>query len=131
MIALDTNVLVRYLVEDDPVQTAKAVRLVERAAATGDTLFVSHVVACEVVWVLTSAYRVARADVVALLRRLLSARELAFDAGDEVRRAVEAFASGPGDFADYLIREHAHRAGYAQVATFDRALLRAPGFIAP
>ena len=129
--ALDTNVLVRFLVEDDKMQGARAAKLIRRAVAEARPLYVSDIVVCEVVWVLTSAYRIARSEVVAILQQLLRAKHLVFSTPERLARAIDAFDGGRGDFADYLIREHARSAGYAQVATFDRALLREPGFVAP
>jgi predicted nucleic-acid-binding protein len=129
--ALDTNVLVRFLVEDDKAQSARAAKLVERTVAAGRSLFVSDVVLCEVVWVLASCYRVSTSEIVGTLRRLLHAKHLAFDAPDRLAAALDAFEQGRGDFADYLIREHARSAGFDEVATFDRALLKEPGFVEP
>ena len=74
MIALDTNVLVRYLVEDDAKQTALATALIDRAITAGDALFISHIVVCETVWVLSVSYRVARQEIALVLRELFRAR---------------------------------------------------------
>lgn len=131
MIALDTNVLVRFLVEDDKAQTAAAARLIERAIAAGEAIFVSDIVLCETVWVLAVSYRVVRGTIATTLRELVRARHLAFAAPDELGRALDAYANGRGDFADYLIREHARAAGCNEVATFDRALLAERGYTAP
>ena len=131
MLALDTNVLVRFLVEDDPKQAAAAAALIERAAAADEPLFVPDIVVCEVVWVLTAAYRVARTEIASTLRELLRARSLVFEAADELSRALDAYTKGQGDFADYLIREQARSAGCTAVVTFDRALRREAGFAAP
>ena len=131
MIALDTNVLVRFLVEDDARQSAAAAKLVDRTAAAGDTLFVSDIVLCETVWVLAGSYEIPKAAIVETMRELIRARHLAFANPDRISRALDAFATGKGDFADYLIREHALAAGCSEMATFDRALTREKGFVAP
>ncbi|MEO8336743.1 MAG: type II toxin-antitoxin system VapC family toxin [bacterium] len=131
MIALDTNVLVRYLVEDDARQTALVAALIDRAIADDESLYVSHVVACETVWVLSVAYKVGRREIAAVLRNLFRARHLSFDSVDQLIRALDAYEAGKGDFADYLIREHARAADCDTVATFDRALLKEKGFVAP
>jgi predicted nucleic-acid-binding protein len=131
VIALDTNVLVRFLVEDDRAQSAAAAALIEEALSDGEGLFVSDIVVCETVWVLTAAYRVKRPAVIAILRDLLRAKQLVFSAPDSLSRSLDAFAAGRGDFADYLIREHARAAGCEQVATFDRALLTDRDFTEP
>ena len=75
MIALDTNVLVRYLVEDDAKQSAAAAALIDRVIADDETLFVSDVVVCETVWVLSVSYRVGRKEIAGVLRNLLRARQ--------------------------------------------------------
>ena len=129
MIALDTNVLVRYLVQDDARQSAAAAALVNRVLAAGDTLYVSDVVVCETVWVLSASYDVGRQEIARVLRSLFRARHLAFRAADQLIRALEAYDAGKGDYADYLIREHARAAECEQVVTFDRALLRERGFV--
>ena len=131
MIALDTNVLVRFLVEDDTEQSRQAKAMIERAIAANCPCFVSEVVVCEVVWVLGTSYQVARDEIARVLRQLLRARHLTFSESERLSRALSAFDSGRGDFADYLIRETAREAACESVATFDRALLREAGFVAP
>jgi predicted nucleic-acid-binding protein len=131
VIALDTNVLVRFLVEDDAKQSAAAAAVVERAVAADEPLFVSDLVLCETVWVLSGSYRVPRSEIIALLRELARARHLTFAEPDQLTRALDAYAKGRGDLADYLIREHARAAGCDMVVTFDRAVLGERGFAAP
>ncbi len=131
MIALDTNVLVRFLVADDASQTRRAKKLIQKVEAASTTCYVSDIVVCELVWVLTTCYRIPRAEIAEVLRRLTTSRQMTFDSTDLIRRALDAFTSGRGDFADYLLREHAHRAGCETVATFDRVLLKDRGYTAP
>jgi predicted nucleic-acid-binding protein len=131
VIALDTNVLVRFLVEDDKAQSAKAAKLVARAVSEDEPLFVSDVVVCETVWVLSAAYRVPRAEIGEILGRLYVATHLSFHDVDRLARALEAFNAGTGDYADYVIREQARAVGCEEVATFDRVLLKETGFAAP
>ncbi|MEP7002372.1 MAG: type II toxin-antitoxin system VapC family toxin [bacterium] len=130
MIALDTNVLVRYLVEDDAKQSAAAAALIDRVIADGDTLFISDLVVCETVSVMSVSYNVGRTVIAGVLRNLLRARHLTFSASDQLIRALNAYEVGKGDFADYLIREHARAADCEDVATFDRVLLKERGFVA-
>lgn len=128
MIGLDTNVLVRFLVEDDPEQTERARSLLRRVVDADGRCYVSEVVVCEVVWVLQSTYRFPKTQVVDVLGKLLRTRHLAFPSPDRIRRALDAYTAGKGDLPDYLIREQARDAGFERVATFDKALHDTPGF---
>jgi predicted nucleic-acid-binding protein len=128
MIAVDTNVLVRYLAQDDPDQARIAEAIIDGAAERDDTLFVSDVVLAETAWVLTRTYRVSRSTLAEIVHRLADARHVAFRNDDRVRVVAIAFAQGSGDFADYLVRELAHEAGCSRVATFDRTLWKEEGF---
>jgi predicted nucleic-acid-binding protein len=131
LIGLDTNVLVRFLVEDDPEQTRRAGAMMRAAIDKDVALFVADIVLCECAWVLDVSYGVPRKEVAENFALLLQARHLLFEDRDRLRRAVEAFRGGRGDFADYLISEVARAAGCSSVATFDRALLREDGFARP
>jgi predicted nucleic-acid-binding protein len=128
VIALDTNVLVRFLVEDDVEQTARARDLLQRAIDEQTACFVPDIVLCELVWVLSSAYRISRVEIARHLGTLLRSRNLIFRSTDQIARALAAFRDGRGDFADYLIREDSRTAGCEGVATFDKALLGEEGF---
>lgn len=131
MIALDTNVLVRYLVEDDAEQARQAAALIRRIVKGDDRVYISRVVVCELVWVLARAYDFTRAEIVETVGRLLGTRHVRLEEPDQVARALAAYEAGRGDLADYLIREQARAEGCDAVATFDRALLREDGFVAP
>ncbi len=128
MIALDTNVLVRFLVEDDPEQLRRARARIQQAIDDGVRCYVSDIVLCELVWVLQRSYRVSRADILDRLRRLVRSRHLLFSAVERVTAALDAFETGKGDFADYLIREDSRSVGCEVVVTFDTALHRDRGF---
>ncbi len=131
MIALDTNVLVRFLVKDDEDQHRRAVALLREGLADGETFFVPDVVLAEVVWVLSARYRFIRTEISVAMGSLLSAEGLDFESAERCYRALARFDAGRGGFADYLISERATDAGCEVTATFDRMLLREPGFLAP
>lgn len=131
MIALDTNVLVRALVEDDPEQARRARALLERLIEADEPGFVSAVALCEVVWVLRDRYRVSRLESAELIGKLLRARHLRFSSVERLDRALVRFRSGRGDFADYVIQQDGREANADAVATFDKDLLKEPGFIEP
>lgn len=125
MIGLDTNVLARYLVEDDPEQCRRATALVDRALAEGDRLFVPQIVLCELVWVLDSAYGYPRQEIVSVLRDLLRTRQLVIEDLDSTRKALDRYAAKGRDLADFLIVERCRRAGCERVASFDGGLGKA------
>jgi predicted nucleic-acid-binding protein len=108
---LDTNVLVRYLTQDDPVQAHKANELFAGSAARGERLHIDVVVLCELVWVLLGAYGFSRDAVGETLEKMLDTALLSFDDKDTVRRAVAEFRHGKADFADYLIGLRNRRVG--------------------
>ena len=128
MRGVDTNVLVRFLVGDDPEQASRAAKLFAQATVNGEKLFVPQIVVCELVWVLGHAYDRSRPQIAAGLETLLRARQLTFEDADQIRAALERFAAGDGDLADWLIWERSRAAGADRVVTFDGRLLRSPEF---
>jgi len=121
MKGVDTNVLVRYLTQDDASQARKASAVFERAMAAGERIHVDTVVLCELVWVLRTAYGHDRMTVAAILEKLLDAAQLSIEDRDRAREAARRFAAGPGDFADYVLGLRNRSAGCDTTLTFDRA----------
>jgi predicted nucleic-acid-binding protein len=128
VIALDTNVLVRLVLQDDEAQARAAERLVVRARREDTSLFVGDVVLCELVWVLTRRAGIARAEIATALDQLLRTELMVFSNTAVIERTVAAYRDGHGDFADYLIRENARAADATEIVTFDRALKGEDGF---
>jgi len=128
MIGLDTNVVVRYLTQDDPVQAARATEAIEDAAERGDRLFLSGVVLCELVWVLESTYGYERAEVTDVVERVLRTTQFDFDQKDQLWQAWQDYRTGKSDFSDYLIGRLGHAAGCGATLTFNRALEHSPLF---
>jgi predicted nucleic-acid-binding protein len=126
MIGLDTNVVIRYLVLDDPIQAAAAERLIDSLSAE-ESGFVSLVVITEIVWVLKSSYRHKKAEIVRVLETLLQTRELVVEQGQLVADALRRFSDGDADFADYLIQLCGQAAGCAHTFTFDQSAASAAG----
>lgn len=131
MIALDTNVLVRYLVQDDAGQSAQATRAIHAAVRRGQEIFLPGVVLCELVWVLETAYQRTRPEIVEVLDKILATRGFVIGNRDEAVRALDGYRTGRGDFADHLIGALSTQAGAGVVLTFDRALLGFPTFRVP
>lgn len=124
MIGLDTNVLVRFLVDDDPAQGARA----RQAILAGGEFYVDSAALCELVWVLERRYKLSRATVAAAVDRVLRAEKFVTERGELARLALDDYRAGHGDFADALIGHAAIDAGCNAVLTFDKNLKRMPGF---
>jgi predicted nucleic-acid-binding protein len=119
VIGLDTNVLVRYIMQDDVKQAQLASRLIE-SLTVEETGFVPLVVVVEVIWVLSSSYELDRTQVLAALELLLRTKEIEVERAEVVWRAVRVYRSSNADFADCLIERSAAAAGCARTMTFDR-----------
>jgi predicted nucleic-acid-binding protein len=104
VIGLDTNVLVRYLVQDDKVQSGAATRLVEKVLTVETPGFISLVALVEVIWVLESCYHCTRQEVAAIIERLLRVKQMRVQDAEVVWRAWRLYAGGKTDFADCLIQ---------------------------
>ena len=105
MIGLDTNIIVRYLTQDDPIQSRKATEIIERRLSEENPGFVSIVAMVETVWVLERAYSVAAHEIAAAVERMLQIDVLIVENEQEVFTAMIALNQGRGSFADALIAE--------------------------
>ena len=128
MIGLDTNILIRYLTQDDRVQSAKATEILERRLTPKNPGFVSVVAMVETVWVLDRAYGLTAQEVATAVGRLLQVEVLAIENEQEVFTAMVALKRGRGSFAYALIGELAARVGCTRTLTFDKKALRLPNF---
>lgn len=126
MIAVDTNILLRYVLDDEERQGRAARRLIDEQCSSENRAFVHEVVVAELVWVLRRRGEDARADIARTLRNILDNAHLAFRDFDALAAATDAFEEGPADFADYLIAAAAIAAGAATTYTFDRNAARSP-----
>lgn len=126
MTGLDANVLVRYIMQDDPRQSPKATRLVE-SLTSEQPGFVPLVAVVELVWVLSSSYALNRSQVVEALDLLLRSKEILVDRADLVLQAQRRFAKGGADFADCLIERIAQAHGCRTTMTFDTGAAKAAG----
>ncbi|HRP29221.1 MAG TPA: type II toxin-antitoxin system VapC family toxin [Burkholderiaceae bacterium] len=126
MTGLDTNVLVRYVMQDDARQSARATRLIESFSAD-EPGFVPLVAVLELAWVLAGSYGLGRGQVAAALEGLLRSKELVVDRADLVAQALGRFRDTGADFADALIERIAVAAGCPATMTFDAGAAKAAG----
>lgn len=128
MKGVDTNVLVRYLVKDDPDQAVIVDRLIDETVAEGTEIFLNHIVLCETVWVLGTGYDHPRGVIADALEKLLLTRQFEFEERGSVWDALRRFRAGKADFADYLIGEKNLSSGCDRTRTFDHGLKGEDGF---
>jgi predicted nucleic-acid-binding protein len=128
VIGLDTNVLVRYIMQDDVKQSRLASALMERLTEEQPG-FLSLVCITELVWVLESAYGLARPQVVGVLSNLTSIDVLKIERVSVVAAAVRNFKEGIADFVDCLIERSSAHAGCERTMTFDRSAARTANMV--
>jgi predicted nucleic-acid-binding protein len=128
VIGIDTNVLVRYLAQDDPDQSAAASELFEHRLSSGHPGFISVVAIAETAWVLERSYRLDGKDIATAIELVLQADRLVVEKEQEVFASMIALKEGRGSFADALIRALGTAAGCSCTVTFDRKALRLGAF---
>jgi predicted nucleic-acid-binding protein len=124
MTGIDTNVLVRYLTQDDPLQSPIATRFIEKNCTADTPGFIPLLVLVELVWVLQAHYDASRNEIIKVITTLLQTRQLVVDEADLVWQAVRAYQSSAAGFADCLIERMCHARGIG-VVTFDKSAAKA------
>ena len=126
MIALDTNVLIRYLVRDD-VEQAEAARSLLEALTVNRPGYICREVSVEIVWVLERAYGYSRDQIATILEELVATEELIIESADDVGRAASSYRAGDAGFSDLMILAAAERIGAHSLYTFDQKAARLEG----
>jgi predicted nucleic-acid-binding protein len=130
MIGIDTNVLVRFLVKDDPAQFERAQKLIKRQANEGEEVSISLLVLLETEWVLRSRYDLSKNEIAGVLSGLLDSTEVRVEDEATVERALFVWKDSAAEFADCLIGERYRELGCRAPASFDAWALKLPGFTA-
>lgn len=128
MIALDTNVVIRYLAQDDARQSAAATRLIEKSLSTAKPGFISLIVLCEIAWVLADCYGADKARIQAVIEGLLGSKQLVVESAEVAWQALRDWGASSADFSDALLGRSAVAHGAGKVLTFDKAASRLAGF---
>jgi predicted nucleic-acid-binding protein len=127
MAALDTNILIRFLIEDDAAQLAAARKLIRQCVSAGEALFIPVTVALELEWVLRSTFGFGKPAVVQTLSQLLSSVDLSFESEGAIEVALALYSQGAADFSDCLHAALASSAGQKPLWTFDKAASKVDG----
>jgi predicted nucleic-acid-binding protein len=128
MIGIDTNVLVRHLVQDDPRQSRAATRVITQDCTREAPGFINRIVLCELVWVLESAYGYSKETIVNVLDKLLRTSQLMIEDAQSVWTAFRLYQRGKADFADCLLGATNRLTGCESTVTFDQAASKLDGF---
>lgn len=129
MIGLDTNIIVRLLVRDDPDQTEQARRFIDNRCTPESPGFINSVVLAEVVWVLDRVYRFPRRQIAAAIESLLMGQDRIVEYHDDVQAALAEYRSSNIDFIDAVIGRINLARGCEATATFDRKAAKLKGFV--
>lgn len=120
MIGLDTNVVIRYLTQDDPKQSAIANRIIEQELTEKNQGYITLISLIEITWVLESCYEQSKNDVINVLDLLLTIKQISIEKTDLVYLALKRFRTGSADFSDALITLVCEDAGCKRVVSFDK-----------
>ena len=130
MIALDTNVLVRLLADDDPRQCARARAAVATAEANGEAVHVNDVVLAETMWAMATRYKTPKSKLVEIIRGLLDSGTFEFESRACFEETLRLFERSSADFSDCLIVAKNAAAGCRSTLTFDAECITLPTALA-
>jgi len=130
MLGLDTNVLVRFLVQDDQAQFERAQKIISRESRTGGGVLIGLLVLLETEWVLRSRYSLTKAEILAAFSGLLASAELRFEDEHSIESALFVWKDSAADFADCLNGARHRALGCRATASFDAKAVKLPGFVA-
>ncbi len=124
MIGLDTNVVLRLMVQDDPTQLRRARRAVAGRCSEEEPGLINRIVLVEVIWVLSRGYKYSREEIVSAVEKLLQVKELAVQNPGEVWEALHLYRDSKVGFADLYIAVLNRQEGYSPTLTFDKKAAR-------
>ncbi len=130
MLGIDTNVLVRFLVQDDAAQFEKARKLIKREVTAGRSVFVNQLVIMETEWVLRSRYVVPKNQIIEAISGLLDSNDVKFEDEPVIEEALFTWKDSTADFADCLIGAKNRRIGCRATAIFDSKAAKLACFMA-
>ena len=128
MIGVDTNILVRYLTQDDIEQAEVAGQIFDNYASSHNSLFINNIVMCELIWVLEKGYKYNKEEISNVIKQILSTEEFAFEKQELLWLALNQYTKYDLDFSDALIAEINHQFGCSKTLTFDQAEAKAGNF---
>lgn len=128
MIGIDTNILIRYLTQDDKVQASLAGQIIDKYASQPQSIFINNIVICEIVWVLARGYKYKKEQITSVFRQILSTSEFAFEKQSILWEALEEYEQKNLDFSDALIAKLNQSYDCNHTFTFDNSASQSSGF---
>ncbi len=129
MVGIDTNILVRYLVQDDPAQGKRASDFIEKTCTRENPGFINHIVLCELSWVLESVYSYEKETLIEVLEKILIVGQFEIENKDNVWAALHDYKNSKADFSDCLIARKNRFHGCEKTVTFDKGLKNLEGVL--
>lgn len=120
MIGIDTNVLVRYITQDDEAQASLATDYIENYCSTGNKIFINHIVICESVWVLKKCYNLSKQRVINVIEHILKISQFSIENPQIIWQALSDYKKAPADFADYVVSRTNKFYNCDETITFDQ-----------
>lgn len=128
MIGIDTNILVRYLTEDDKEQSLIAAELLETYTGKTNSIFINNIIICELIWVLDRGYKYKKKQITDVIKQILSTEEFAFERQDVLWLALDQYNQNNADFSDCLIAELNKYHNCQKTFSFDKSVTKLNGF---
>ena len=128
MIGIDTNVLVRYITQDDESQAIAATEFIENCCSAGSTIFINHIVICELVWVLKKCYKLSKPKTISTIEYILKIVQFSIENPQIIWQALSDYKKGTADFADYVVSRTNRFHSCDETVTFDKKAGKSKGF---
>ena len=128
MIGIDTNILVRYITQDDELQSGIATEFIENYCSHGNTIFVNHLVICELVWVLKKCYKLSKPKTINVIQNILQISQFSIENAQVIWQALTDYKKGSADFADYVVGRTNIFNKCDETITFDKKASKSRGF---
>ena len=128
MIGIDTNILVRYITQDDKLQSGVATDFIENYCSNGNKIFVNHLVICELVWVLKKCYKLSKQKTINVIEHILQISQFCIENAQVIWQALTDYKRGSADFADYVVGRTNTFNNCEETITFDKKASKSNGF---
>jgi len=128
LIGIDTNVLVRYITQDDKLQSGIVTEFIENYCLNGNKIFVNHIVICELVWVLKKCYKSSKPETINVIEHILQISQFSTEIVQIIWQALSDYKKGFADFADYVVSRTNIFNHCDETVTFDQKAGQSKGF---